>query len=49
MLAAGASCQLVIVFAPQIAGTANGMLGLTYDDTFASPLGASRAITGSGL
>jgi hypothetical protein len=48
-LAAGTSCQLVVVFAPQTAGTANSPINLGYDDTFASPQSASRAITGSGL
>ena len=48
-LAAGTSCQLVVVFAPQTAGTANSTINLGYDDTFASPQSASRAITGSGL
>jgi hypothetical protein len=49
MLAAGTSCQLIVVFAPQGAGSANSTINLGYDDTFASPLTASRAITGTGF
>jgi len=49
MLAAGSWCQLVIVFAPQSAGAASASVAVNYDDTFLSPLAASRAVTGTGL
>ena len=49
MLAAGNWCQLVIVFAPQSAGPASASVAVSYDDTFVSPLTASRGITGTGL
>jgi len=49
MLAAGAWCQLVVVFAPQSSGNASAALGISYNDTFMSPLLASRAITGTGF
>ena len=48
MLAAGNWCQLVVVFAPQLAGPAAGTLAVSYDDTFMSPLTASRALAGTG-
>ncbi|HMF43945.1 MAG TPA: choice-of-anchor D domain-containing protein [Polyangia bacterium] len=48
MLAAGNWCQVVVVFAPQLAGPASAMLSITYDDTFMSPLTASRALAGTG-
>ena len=47
-LAPNSQCQLVIVFAPQGAGTASGTVAVGYDDIFLSPLTASRAITGTG-
>jgi len=49
MLAAGAWCQLVVVFTPQAAGTASSTLGISYNDTFMSPLLATRAISGTGF
>jgi hypothetical protein len=48
-LPAGSFCYLVVVFAPQSPGTASRTLAVSYNDTFLSPLTASRAITGAGL
>jgi hypothetical protein len=47
-LGAGNFCSLVIVFHPLGAGPASSTVGVIYDDTFLSPLGASRAVTGTG-
>ena len=47
-LGAGNFCSLVIVFHPLVAGPASSTVGIIYDDTFLSPLGASRAVTGTG-
>jgi hypothetical protein len=47
MLAAGTSCQLVVVFAPQSAGTASSTLAVSYTDTSMAPMTALRMITGS--
>jgi hypothetical protein len=49
MLAAGAWCQLVVVFTPQAGGTASSTLGISYNDTFMSPLLATRALSGTGF
>ena len=47
-LAPNSQCQLVVVFAPQSPSTASATLAVAYDDTFTSPLIASRALTGTG-
>ena len=39
---------LLVVFAPQSASIASATLAVAYDDTFASPLIASRALVGTG-
>jgi hypothetical protein len=46
-LAAGATCALVVNFAPQTAGTFPGTVSLGYDDG-TGPQSASRPITGKG-
>ena len=43
-LGAGMSCQLVVVFAPQSTGAASATLGVSYDDSFMSPLAASKPL-----
>jgi hypothetical protein len=48
MLAPNGHCSLVLVFAPQASGLATGTIAVTYDDTFASPLDASRAMQATG-
>jgi hypothetical protein len=39
----------IVVGLPQATGTAAATLGISYNDTFMSPLLASRAITGTGF
>src|SRR5262249_32114555 len=46
-LAGGASCDLVVKFAPTVGGAANGQLEIAYNDGTANQT-ATRAMTGSG-
>jgi hypothetical protein len=48
MLPPGGSCQLVIVFAPQAAGTQTRTLAIGYSDTMLPALTATHTITGTG-
>jgi hypothetical protein len=46
-LAAGASCTVIVAFAPTLAGAAAGTLHLDYDDGFGAQA-ATRAVKGAG-
>jgi len=47
-LPAGQSCSLVLVFSPSTAGTFAGTAGVRYDDSWMSPLVATRELEGTG-